>query len=71
MNTTTPSSLSARNPQYAMSRKPRMFAALAAVVVTVVLFEGVALLGGHDNTMTTIDVNAAVVAQASGDSVTR
>ena len=65
MNATTQSTLNARNPQYAFARMPRILAAIAAIAVTVVLFDGVALLGSRDDGMASAAVNGTVVAQST------
>ena len=71
MNASTQSAINARNPQYVTSRTPRIIAAIAAVIVTAVLFDGVALLGGRDNGVSTAAVTGTVVAQSSSESVAR
>ena len=70
LNATIQSTLNARNPQYVPSRTPRVIAAIAAVVVTLVLFDGVALLGGHDNGIPVYEAGPVVaqVAQAASTS---
>ena len=65
MNATTQSTLNTRNPQYALSRTPRIIAAVAAIAVTVVLFDSVALLGSRDDGMASAAVNGTVVAQST------
>ena len=73
MNATTQSTLNARNPQYAFSRTPRIIAAVAAIAITFVLFDGVALLGSRDDGMASAAVNRTVVAQSTtaGESAAR
>jgi hypothetical protein len=65
MNASTQSTLNARNPQYTFSRTPRIIAAVAAIVVTIVLFDGVALLGGRDDGRATAAASGTVVAQST------
>jgi len=71
MNATTQSSIKARNPQYVPSRAPRIVAAVAAIIMTIVLFDGVALLGGRDNGTTLTSVMGTVVAQTTNESTAR
>ena len=65
MNAKTKSALNARNPQYTFSRAPRIIAAVAAIAVTVLLFDGVALLGGRDDGQTMAAANGTVVAHST------
>ncbi|MEO7761763.1 MAG: hypothetical protein ABJB04_03905 [Betaproteobacteria bacterium] len=65
-----PSVSEVRNPQFRSSKVPRFIAAVAAIAITVVLFDGVALLGNDDSRP-----NAAgqgpVVAQNASPTVSR
>ena len=46
MNVSTQTAISARSPRFGLSRTPRIVAAVAAIVVAIVVLNGVALLGG-------------------------
>jgi len=63
MKATTQSAIRARNPQFVSSRTPRIVAAVAAIIVSALLFEGVALLGGRDAGPGLMDLAGTVVAQ--------
>jgi hypothetical protein len=71
MNASTQSAIRARNPQFKSSRTPRIIAAVAAIIVSVVLFDGVALLGEPDLGRGMNDANATVVAQNAASTVAR
>jgi hypothetical protein len=65
MNASTNSAIRARNPQFVTSRVPRIIAGIAAVVVTLLLFEGVTLLGEPAADPAVIEASATAVAQAT------
>ena len=71
MNATTQYAIKARDPQYVSSRAPRIVAAVAAAIITIVLFDGVALLGGRDNATSATSVMGTVVAQTTNESTAR
>ena len=71
MNAMTNSAIRARNPQYVSSRTPRIVAAVAAIVITFVLFEGVALLGEPDSSPGMTDVAGTAVAQNASPDLAR
>ena len=59
--------IEARNPQFRTSKTPRLIAAVAAIVITVVLFDGVALLGDNDDSYALAATQPTMVAQSSSD----
>ncbi|MEP6702080.1 MAG: hypothetical protein ABJB04_03755 [Betaproteobacteria bacterium] len=58
-------SIEARNPQFKTAKTPRLIAAVAAVIITFVLFDGVALLGDNDDSSALVAAQQTMVAQAS------